>query len=427
MEWTLQESRKEANATMHRIKSAVKNHILRTANLRWSKKIRDPRRRRGRRWNFFALMNALWAGMLSAMRNLRGVEQLTERMGRRVPDTTLWELLSRLSPGSFRNLLVDEVRKAYRAKELEPSLPFSVVAVDGKAIWTGKYKANRYCQRQSQDDTYDCYTMRVVRASFVGGPCKIVIDQMPVKRKKAEMSSFPVFLKRLVKAYGRSGLLDVLTLDAGYISKDNARRIDEAQLGYVMALKNPQKELVEEAERLLRFRRKPDAVTPWEHYRGKRMRRLLFRTTEMAGYNGWTHLREVWRIRQETEKDGECEVENRYFVTNLVPGRAQGSIPLEVVRAHWGIENNAFWTLDTAWEEDASPWSAKSAEVVSLMRVMAFNVVMRLRTRRLRSRANRMRSWRNLIALISDVLLECRITAKSLFAKVEYQGPLLEI
>jgi len=316
-------------------------------------------------------------------------------------------------------------RKAYRAKELVPSLPFSLVAVDGKAIWTGKYKANRHCQRQSRDDKHDYYTMRVVRASFVGGPCKVVIDQMPVKSKEAEMSSFPVFLKRLVKAYGRSGLLDVLTMDAGYISEANARKINEAQLGYVMALKNPQKELVNEAERLLRFRRKPDAETPWEHYRGKRMRRLLFRTAEIAGYNGWTHLREVWRIRQETENNGKLEVENRYFVTNLVPGRTKGTIPLEVVRAHWGIENNAFWTLDTEWKEDSAPWSARSSEVVSLMRLLAFNVVMRLRARRLRSTANRMRSWQNLTALISDVLLECRITAKSLFAKAEYQGPLL--
>jgi len=34
---------------MLRIKKAVKNHVIRTANLRWSKRIRDPRRRRGRR------------------------------------------------------------------------------------------------------------------------------------------------------------------------------------------------------------------------------------------------------------------------------------------------------------------------------------------------------------------------------------------
>jgi hypothetical protein len=370
-------------------------------------------------------MNACWAGVLSATTTLRGVEQLTERMGRRVPDTTLWELLSRMSPRQFRDLLVNQVRQAYRAKELEPSLPFSLVAVDGKSIWTGKYKANRHCQRQSQDDGPERYTMRVVRASFVGGPCRIVIDQMPVKSREAEMSSFPVFLKRLRTAYGRSGLLDVLTMDAGYISEANARLINQAHLGYVMALKSPQKELVWEAERLLRFRRNPDAQTTWEHYRGKRIRRLLYRTTEIAGYNGWTHLREVWRVRQETEKEGKLEVENRYFVTNLVPGRTQGTIPLEVIRAHWGIENNAFWTLDMEWQEDKAPWNARSVEVVSLMRLLAFNVVMRLRTRRLRSTKNRMRSWRNLIGLISDVLLECRIAAKSLFARAEYQGPIL--
>jgi len=366
-------------------------------------------------------MNAAWAGVLSASKNLRHVETLTERMGTRVPDSTLHDLLAALPPKQIDRLLVSEVRKAQRAKELTPTLPFSVVAVDGKAIWSGDYKANRYCQRQTQEDgSSEQYVMKVVRATLVSGPCRVMIGQRPVPAKGAEMSTFPAFLRDLLRNYGRSDLIDVLSCDAGYISEKNARLIDNALRGYVLALKNPQKELVDEAGRLLGGRTQPDAETSWQRYNGKRIRRLLYRTIEMAGYNGWSHLREVWRVSQETESSGgTVTVEERYFVTNLPPGRTSGDIPLHIVRAHWGIENNANWTMDTVWKEDACPWIAAAVEVIALMRLLAFNVVMRLRTRHLRSEKNRTRAWHNLIELVTDVVLCGRLSAEELFGTKE--------
>jgi hypothetical protein len=329
---------------IQRLHAAVKRHLQRTASFAWEKVVRDWRDRRGRRWTLGELMQALWNGVLSATANLRKVEQFTERLGERIPDTTLHDFVVKLSPGQLRTHLVREVRAAHRAKELSPDLPFSQVAIDGKAIWSGHRRANRYCQKQSPKDG----------------------------EKKAR------FVMRVLRA----------------------------QIGYVMALKGPQKELLLEAERLLAGETKPVAETPWERRDGKRIRRLLFRTSEIAGYHGWVSLREAWRVRQESERDGQVEIEERYFLTNLVPGRTKRDIPLRVVRAHWGIENSGNWTLDTAWLEDSAPWVARAAEVVSLLRLIAFNVMMRLRTRHLRSVENRRRSWRNLIDLVTDVLLK---------------------
>ncbi len=393
---------------IQRLHAAVKRHLERTASFAWEKVVRDRRDRRGRRWTLGELMQALWNGVLSATANLRKVEQFTERLGERIPDTTLHDFVVKLSPGQLRTHLVREVRAAHRAKELSPDLPFSQVAIDGKAIWSGRRRANRYCQKQSPKDgtTKALFVMRVLRAQIVGGPCKVCIGQKPITTRKAETSTFPAFLKQLRKEYGRSGLLDVLSLDAGFTSRKNAEIINDAQLGYVMAQKDPQKELRLEAERLLARSSKPVAQTPWEHRNGKRIRRLLFRTSEIAGYHDWASLREVWRVKQESERDGQVEIEERYFLTNLVPGRTKGDIPLRVVRAHWGIENSGNWTLDTAWLEDSAPWVAQAAEVVSLLRLIAFNVMMRLRTRHLRSVENRRRSWRNLIDLVTDVLFK---------------------
>jgi hypothetical protein len=301
------------------------------------------------------------------------------------------------------------VRQAYRAKEMEPTvLPFHMVAVDGKCIWVGKHKAHRNCQRVTYADGQTRYLLRVLRAVWVSGAAKLCMGQRIIPGSQNDMSAFAGFLKQLVRAYGRSKLLSVVSCDAGFCSLTNASLIDEHHLGYLIALKSPHKDLLWEAKRLLGHLpiEEADAVSDWELYQGKRIRRHLFRTDEMAGWGKWTHLRQVFRVRQETQyPDGRCEVEDRYFITNLVPGITKGDRPLKMVRAHWGIENDGHWTFDTQWGEDKHPWCSAGLEVLSLMRILAFNVMQRLRARRLRSEANRKRSWSNLQALVTDVLL----------------------
>lgn len=390
---------------LDRILAAVQHHLSRTSDIDWDKAVWDPRKRRGRRWAFEELMEALWAGALTGATTLREVESLAERRGKRISDTTLWSLLTRLKPKGFETALVRGVREAWRAKELGPVLPLSQVAVDGKTIWTGKHKANRYCQLQEQEGVSRCYNMRMLRATAVSGLTQLCLGQAPIEASQNDMSAFPNFFAWLLKQYGRSDLMQVISLDAGFASKANMDLIAAAQRGYLIALKLPQQELHAEATRLLRHRRKPDAATPWEQVKGERIRRLLFRTEEMAGWKGWTHLRQAWRVRQETEHKGVLSVEERYFLTNLTVGATKGEVPLHMVRGHWGIENGNNWTMDVVWREDANPWTSRALEVVSLMRLLAMNVLIRLRTRRLRSEENRHRPWKNLLRLVEDVLV----------------------
>jgi hypothetical protein len=403
--------------SMHRIRAVVKRHLARTGAIDWNQAIVDLRGRRGRRHSWARLMSLLWASALCATKTLRGIEELSERMGRRVSDTTLWRVLRQLPVEPLRALLAKQVRAAWRAKELTSHLPLSMVAVDGKTIWVGRYKANRYCQLQAQDD-YARFHMRVLRAVWVSGPCALTVGQMPIPAQHSECSTFGAFLEQLLADYGKTDMLQVLSLDAGYVSLHNATLIDEAQRGYLMALKNPQKDLVDEARSILGRRRRPDAETPWERYRGRRIRRQLFRTTQLAGYNGWHHLRQVWRVRQETEHDGKRAVEERYFVTNLPAGTTRDDIPLKLVRAHWGIENRSNWTMDTVWGEDRRPWAGGALEAVALLRLMALNVVTRLRCRRFRSARNRSRPWRTLLAWIGDVLVQDDIARRTTTAQL---------
>ena len=62
--------------------------------------------------------------------------------------------------------------------------------------------------------------------------------------------ALPDFLRRLSDAYRRTSLLEVVTLDAGMTSADNARAVAEAELRYVMAVEQTQPTLLAEAQRL---------------------------------------------------------------------------------------------------------------------------------------------------------------------------------
>jgi predicted transposase YbfD/YdcC len=388
---------------MRRTLSATNKHLLRTADFNWEEFVEDPRDRRGRQWKLNSLLDAAWHGMLSGLATLRDVELQTE-YAKRVPDTTLWDLLVGLDPQPFRSLLMREVKKAERAKELEPDLPFSVVAIDGKCVWTGIRDMGELCQRQSSKER-EAYSIRVLRAQLVGGPTKLIIGQQAIAADKGEATTFSQFYDRLIEDYGATDLLAVITLDAGLNAKSIADHIHKSGRAYVTGLKMPQREISREAKRLLERRRKPDAQTDWEQRSGGRIRRLLFRTSQIEGFHEWKHLKQAWRIRQETERDGKVTVEERYFMTSLTEGQTKGELPLQLVRAHWAIENTGNWVLDTQWREDDCPWSSRAIEVVSLLRLLAYNVLTRLKTRRLRSGYNRRRTWRDIITLVRDALV----------------------
>jgi hypothetical protein len=397
----------------------ILDRYLRAPAWRWQD-IEDPRGRRGRRWELDELLSAVFAGLLSDCATLREVEQLTEEMGSagrqdvraRVPDSTLWDLLCgqrrrRPTPGAsvnetvelikrplaaegFRRQLRRQVRALWRRKALAPqALPCGVVAIDGKGLGALEHDAEGQAQKGHRADGSPYWLARVLRAVLISAASTPVLDQLPIGARTNEMGSFAAFFADLRGAY--DALFEVVTTDAGMTSKANADVVAHAHKGYVMALKDNQPELMAEAKRLLRARQRgaPEAES-CERYRGKLVYRRLYRTDTIAGYHGWTHLRQAWLVEQTTTSDdGRSEVERRYFVTNLHRGRLTPAQVLTLIRAHWRIEA-AFWALDVPWREDQLPWCTigPATEVLGLMRLMAYNLVNLARCRSLRLRGD---------------------------------------
>jgi hypothetical protein len=329
--------------------------------------------------------------MLKGQRTLRDVEAESSfaASSRRVPDTTLYELCRRLEPEGLRERLHAQIRSLYRAKSLVPGgLPCGVLAIDGKGIGTLEHDAEGSAQKGRRTHGGSPYWLsRVLRASLVSTPSRPCVDQSLVPVETNEMGAFENFFSGLLAAYGSIHLFEVVTADAGITSKHNADLVNGSDKAYLFALKNTQPELLAEAQRLLlpRVEGEPEAETK-ERAQGNLVGRRLYRTTEIATYHGWNHLRQAWLVVQQTlSPNGKLTVEHRFFVTNLRPGLLTAAQALLLVRSHWGIENNCFWSIDTQWWEDDTPWctQGRAIEMLGLLRLMAYNLLSLARKRHL--------------------------------------------
>lgn len=356
----------------------------------------DPRDPRGVRWPLQQVLRTVLASLLSGYHTLRDLEVHSPQLQlpgglplpRRLPDTTVYDLLPRLDPETLRQTLVQQVHSLWRKKRLSPvGLPCGVAAIDGKAVGTLNHHAAGWGQKHHRDhDGSPYWLVRVLRAVLTSSAGKTALEQRPIPADTNEMGCFAQMLDLLLKDFG--ALIEIFTVDAGMTCKEHAARVHAAHKGYVMAVKGNQPELWRELERLLQplLLKAPLAHSPWEPSKGHKVRRQLYRTVELAGYPGWESVRQGWLVRAEHQwAEGRHQVEDRYFITNVTVGRLTPAQILTVVRGPWGIENDSNWTLDQIYREDDTPLCTQETATLSLgvLRLIAYNLQQLARRRHL--------------------------------------------
>ena len=382
----------------------------------------DPRKHRGKRWALAALLRAVIVGMTAGCKSLLQLEALTSEMSspmrtrlglkRRVPDTTVRDVLCKLSPGDVVGPLHRQVKAAHRRKALEPvGLPFGTVALDGKeTAVTGV--DDKYAQRQSHvPDAHRPGIVRTLTCTLTSSRAKVCIDAQPIDAKTNEMGHFEIAIPRLMATYGKS-LFQLITYDAGACSLANASLVVSFGLDYLLGLKGPQPTLLAEAERLLAKLTPAMATAVTDDVVGAHtVTRRLYLTTEMAGFLDWGHLKTVLRV--ETEKvdrrTGErVAYENRYFLASLSREKLTDAQWLAVVRGHWAVENNCHHTWDTAFQEDDRRWieaCPRATVVVDVLRRIAYNMLALFRSVTQRSEDRRQTPWRDLLRWVYNALI----------------------
>jgi hypothetical protein len=427
--------------TLRRRIQCIQSYFEQRQSLLRFDQVPDPRDPRGQRWRLGALLASALVSLTLLARSLRRAEQLTDdlcssrllrKLGirRRVPDSTLGETLSIVPPQSMLDQLHRQIRAEHRRKALEPTrLPVRVVSIDGKAQSVHNHPLTPfYCQQQSAEGEPERYVYKVLNATLISPSAAVCIHQKPIPAWTNEMGYFEQFFEELRVAYGRAELFDVVMSDAGVLSREHCGKLDALGYGYVVALKSNNPELEREARALLgsvAMQQRPvaeDADWECDSSRGW-IKRQLWTSTELAGWPGWEHLRQLWLVRVLVlhPEDERIEVlEERLYATNLTTGhRIRDQHILHLVRAHWRIENELHGTLDIELREDDSGWVRRGYGLMNtgLLRAMAYNMLAIARSVHLRR--STLIGWQQLRDWIRDALLWPRLRDAEPFDQAE--------
>lgn len=383
--------------------------------------VTDSRQASGRRFSLAALLNSLVVGLMTSSRTLRDVEELLASvpirlrrklsMPRAPSDTTLYRTCVALDPDELMGVLVRQVRKMWRDRQLEPvpELPLHLISIDGKA--TAKEAQGTHPEVQHHRNRAGgpkTWCLMALRAVHVSSAVKPTIGQMIIPAGTGESTSVVTFARLLKRAYG--GLMQCVSLDAGLSSADNRMAILALGVDYIGGLKGNHGGLFRRARHLLGAGEAPVGGWRWissEKRNGQVMTRQFTRVAANGFVDG-DNYRQFWRVRQIlVAKDGTTTVEERYFLTSLPWDRLDDAQCLAAIRLHWGIENDSNWTLDTQWLEDTQSWAwqGKALEAIGVLRLIAYNAVRLLRNRVLKGHNGRMLAYRSLFHLIRDALV----------------------
>ena len=392
---------------------------VKRCRVEWDSEVVDPRDRRGRRHKHHGLLNLLVLGFASGLSTLRRIEELSADLRnaaravlglrRTVSDTTLYMLLSSHAVAGLRNTLVAQVKALWRGKRISNDLfPFGVLSFDGKSVWSSAWKSIEGAKEMVTENGLVFSSLAMLNAVLVSSSARPCVDLQLIREKSGESPAFREMIRRVAATF--HSMFDIVTGDAGLMCRENAALIRGLGKHFVFTVKGNQQRLFGLAEHIFGSSSASARVTTTERRNGATVTRILDTqvVSDVVDGIGIYGAQELWRIEQETESDaGERTTEVRYFISSLPSRKLSPTQKLQLVRLHWGIENNRHWTMDVMFEEDdrqPCQLSRRSVEVVCWLRALAYNLVASLRTAA-RQKDRRPQPWRRTMQRIRDLLV----------------------
>jgi len=404
-------------------------------------RVADPRYAPNIFYQLPVMLTVLVAAMVTAASSLRKVEQRTGQLIKRngswhglpnrIADNTFGKLIPRLALRDLINSLVSMVKAEHRRGNLKSTrLPVATAAIDGKNVATlrwhdlcrvlgldsAKAKSNqvkRLLKRKFPNvqlcipkDGMPYALARVHTVTLISANAAVCIYQRPIEGRTNEIGALPALLKDLRHAYGRTGIVAMLTTDAGNTSLGTATQIvKKLRWHYFSQFKSEHGELHKEAIRLLARRRESTADETYTDTQNGYVVTYHVWHAELSedGWLDWTHARQLIRVQRVAEHPttGHKTVGNRYYVTSkpssdLVPRDA-----LTISRGHWRCEEETHWTADVVLQEDRRrlAWSRHphGVFVVAVLRMMALNILAVARKLSHVHGTNQMPTWQQVV------------------------------
>ena len=384
--------------------------------------VEDPRRAASTAWPLPTILTSVVTAILAGCRSLSALENLSLEMSksarklvalrRRLPDTTVRDVLIALHPNSLRAALHRQVRAAARRKALQPTgLPFGVVSLDGKftSIDDTQSKYVSEC-RDTAGDSYG--KLGTITSTLISADAKPCLDARPIQGGWGEETVYSYVLRDLLQAYGSLNLFNLVVYDAGACSRLNARTTREEGLHYMFRLKQgKQPKLYEAAQQELGSRgpEEADGITLGT-FQGQRERRSVYLSEDVSSWPRWAQLRTCVRVRWELlDENGQTiRSDERYYVSSLAHDDLKPKQWIQISRGHWAVENNCHHTFDAVLREDDKPWITSDATgmlAVLLLRRLAYNILTLFRTVTQRSAKARHTPWRDLCRWFYNMLM----------------------
>jgi predicted transposase YbfD/YdcC len=265
-------------------------------------------------------------------------------------------VFSRLEPVAFQRCFGAWIAALGRA------IPLLHVAIDGKAL----------CG--SADRAHGKAALHLVSAWACES--RITLGQVATEEKSNEITAIP----RLLELLDLHGAL--VSIDAMGCQKQIAAQIREQGGHYVLALKDNHPGLLEDVREAVEDhceRMTPgdgSSLTTVDVGHGRREERLYTLVTDLSKVEdreAWPGLAAVVTVVSERSVAGKTSCEIRYYLTSF-PGTLEELA--EVIRGHWGIENQCHWVLDVTFGEDDSRKRAEhGAENSAWLRRMALSLL----------------------------------------------------
>ena len=264
-----------------------------------------------------------------------------------------------------------------------------IIAIDGK------------CLRRSLDSASGKAAIHMVSAWSTQN--QLVLAQQKVEDKSNEITAIPKLLMQL----NITGA--VVTLDAMGCQTRVARQIVDQGADYMLSLKGNQGTLHQDVKLFFESENTHPAVghESCDGGHGRIETRTVRASSGIAWlqerHPGWAALKSIVAVTAKRECKGKTTEETRYFISSM-----DASDPKrlgQVVRAHWGIENNLHWVLDYAFNEDSQRTrQGNSAANMAIIRHIALNLVKSEKTAKVGVKNKRLKAGWDEDYLLSVVL-----------------------
>jgi predicted transposase YbfD/YdcC len=268
-------------------------------------------------------------------------------------EDTINRVFSSIDSDQFENCFIEWVNSI---SELSKG---QVIAIDGKTLRGAKSKGKK---------------SPVHMVSAWANENNLVLGQIKVHEKSNEITAIPELLDKLM-IQG-----NIITIDAMGTQTDIAEKIVKNGADYILAVKENQKQLLEEVIDEFKFSKDVEIDTNIDMGHGRIETRkcsvvsnFLFIENQNDKWKKLNQIIKIESIREFKNSNKPTEKATRYYISSLENSAHQYQ---KNIRSHWGIENKLHWTLDVGFSEDASrKRTGNAAQNYSVLLKIALNLL----------------------------------------------------